>query len=169
MLVFDAFVTRVMYREAFLTRGGVRISFEHSKIFSDGQTASALPPHRDSGPGRCQQTAATIPEPSRSSPRIQLNRRAIVGLYLSKCKEASAQLPELLKAMTIIEDMERIATNDRASIEELVSYERYGKQLAAEFPNDQQIQDQRLMEEHRINVGPQDHAVGPQDHGGPQD
>ena len=70
-------------------------------------------------PGRCQRTAATIPEPSRSSPRIQLNQRAIVGLYLSKCKEALAQLPELLKSMKILGDMERIATNDRASIEEL--------------------------------------------------
>ena len=98
-------------------------------------------------PGRCRRTAAEMAESSTSSPRIQLNRKAIVGLYLSKCKEASEQLPELFKVMTIIEDMERIAANDRASIEELVSYERYGKLLAAEYPHDQQIQDQKLMEE----------------------
>ena len=97
--------------------------------------------------GRCQETAATMPEPSTSSPKIQLNRRAVTGLYLSKCKEALAQLPELFKVMKIIEDMERIAENDRASIEELVSYERYARGLATKYPHDQQIQDQKLMEE----------------------
>ena len=51
MLVFDAFVTRVMCREAFLTRGGLRISFEHSKVFSDGQTESVVSPQRDDRPG----------------------------------------------------------------------------------------------------------------------
>ena len=86
-------------------------------------------------------------ESSTSSPRIQLNRKAIVGLYLSKCKEASAQLPGLLKAMTIIENMECIAESDRASIEELASYERFYQKLVDEFPDDPQIQDQKLMEE----------------------
>ena len=98
-------------------------------------------------PGRCRRTAAEMAESSTSSPRIQLNRKAIVGLYLSKCKEALAQLPELFKVMKIIEDMERIAENDRASIEELVSYERYARGLATKYPHDQQIQDQKLMEE----------------------
>ena len=98
-------------------------------------------------PGRCRRTAAEMAESSTSSPRIQLNRRAVTSLYLSKCKEALAQLPELFKVMKIIEDMERIAENDRASIEELVSYERYARGLATKYPHDQQIQDQKLMEE----------------------
>ena len=97
--------------------------------------------------GRCQETAAEETGSSTSSPGIRLSRRAIAGLYLAKCKEASAQLPGLLKAMTIIENMECIAENDRASIEELASYERFYQKLVDEFPDDPQIQDQKLMEE----------------------
>ena len=97
--------------------------------------------------GRCQRKAAPKAESSTPTPTIRLTQRNVTSLYLSKCTEALEKLPELLKAMTIIQDMERIAANDCASIEELVSYERYGKRLAAEFPNDQQIQDQKLMEE----------------------
>ena len=46
MLVFDPFVTRVMYGEAFLRKPVVPPVFRHSKIFSDDQTATALPPYR---------------------------------------------------------------------------------------------------------------------------
>ena len=98
-------------------------------------------------PGRCKETAAEEAESATSSPKIQLNRRNITSLYRSKCQEALAQLPELLKSMKILGDMERIATNDRASIEELARCERYAIQLAAEFPGDQHIQDKKLMEE----------------------
>ena len=98
-------------------------------------------------PGRCKETAAEEAESSMLSPKIQLNRRNITSLYRSKCQEALAQLPELLKSMKILGDMERIATNDRASIEELARCERYAIQLAAEFPGDQHIQDKKLMEE----------------------
>ena len=54
--------------------------------------------------GRCQETAAEEAESATSSPKIQLNRRAVTSLYLSKCKEALAQLPELFKVM-MIEDL----------------------------------------------------------------
>ena len=97
--------------------------------------------------GRCEETAAEEAESPTPSPGIPLNLRTITSLYRSKCQDALAKLPELLKAMKILGDMERIATNDRASIEELARCERYAIQLAAEFPGNQHLQDKKLMDE----------------------
>ena len=83
--------------------------------------------------GRCQRKAAPKAESSTPTPTIRLTQRNVTSLYLSKCTEALEKLPELLKAMTIIEDMERIAANDRKACEELVSYERYGRCSATKF------------------------------------
>ena len=109
-----------------------------------------IPRYRRTGAtitGRCEETAAEEAESPTPSPGIPLNLRTITSLYRSKCQDALAKLPELLKAMKILGDMERIATNDRESIEELARCERYAIQLAAEFPGNQHLQDKKLMDE----------------------